>query len=64
MNTENLKKTKKNAKQQILNVALEMFASQGYHKTSTGAICKEAGISAGLLFYHIKEEVRFMVFVV
>ena len=48
MNTENLKKNKKNAKQQILNVALEMFATQGYHKTSTGAICKEAGISTGL----------------
>lgn len=56
MNTGNLKKDKKNAKQQILNVALEMFASQGYHKTSTGAICKEAGISTGLLFYHFSSK--------
>ncbi len=43
---------KKSAKINILQVAMKMFAKNGYHKTSTAEICKKAKISSGLLFYH------------
>lgn len=40
------------SKEHIMLIAMQLFSSRGYHKTSTQAICKEAGISTGLLFYH------------
>ena len=36
----------------ILNVALELFANQGYVNTSTSKIAKTAGVSEGLIFRH------------
>lgn len=51
MNTK-ITKEKYSAKNDIVKVAMKMFAQKGYHKTSTAAISKELNISTGLLFYH------------
>ena len=40
------------SKEHIMLIAMQLFAKKGYHKTTTDAICKKAGISTGLLFYH------------
>ena len=36
----------------IKEVALALFASKGYHETSTSSIIQKAGVSKGLLFFH------------
>lgn len=45
----------RNKKQQlIMEVALRLFANEGYHATSVAKIAKEAGISKGLLYNYFK----------
>lgn len=39
-------------KDNIINVALELFAKYGYANTSTSKISKQAGVSEGLIFRH------------
>ena len=39
-------------KQKIIEVALELFAQQGYAVTSTSSIAVKAGVSEGLIFRH------------
>ncbi|HRW21852.1 MAG TPA: helix-turn-helix domain-containing protein, partial [Bacteroidales bacterium] len=34
----------------ILDTAMKLFASSGYHNTSISKIAKEAGISKGLIY--------------
>ena len=36
----------------ILQAALKLFASEGYHATSTNKVAKSAGVSEGLIFRH------------
>jgi len=36
----------------ILKAALELFAKEGYHATSTSKVAKYAGVSEGLIFRH------------
>jgi AcrR family transcriptional regulator len=36
----------------ILQAALELFAKEGYHATSTSKLAKHAGVSEGLIFRH------------
>ena len=43
-------------KELILNVALELFANEGYTATSTSKIGKIAGVSEGLIFRHFKNK--------
>lgn len=44
-------------KEQILEVALRLFADRGWENTSTSLIAKEAGVSEGLIFkYYISKE--------
>ena len=38
--------------QRILDVALELFAHQGYAATATSKIAQQAGVSEGLIFRH------------
>jgi len=40
------------SKEKILFAAMELFARNGYHKTTAATIAKTIGISHGLLFYH------------
>lgn len=46
------------SKGNIIQVALKLFSTKGYHATSTSAIAKEAGIAAGLMYNYFssKEE--------
>jgi AcrR family transcriptional regulator len=39
-------------KEKILFTAMQLFARNGFHKTSAALIAREAGISHGLMFYH------------
>jgi AcrR family transcriptional regulator len=41
-----------NKKENILQVALQLFASQGFDNTSTSLIAKKAEVSEGLIFRH------------
>lgn len=43
-------------RQQIINSALAEFSARGYEKASTNLICKEAGVSKGLLFHYFKSK--------
>jgi AcrR family transcriptional regulator len=51
-------------REQILDAALNCFASNGYHKTSMRDIFKEAGLSTGAVYLHFrsKEEIMEAVF--
>lgn len=42
-------------KQQLLNSAKELFASQGYHATTTRAITKHIGMADGLIYHYFPE---------
>ncbi|MEM6377018.1 MAG: TetR/AcrR family transcriptional regulator [Bacteroidota bacterium] len=43
-------------KEKILQVALELFANNGYDATATSKIAKGAGVSEGLIFRHFKNK--------
>src|SRR6186997_1913416 len=49
---------------QILEAAVRVFASKGYHTSRVGDIAKEAGVAHGLLYHYFssKEEVLHTVF--
>lgn len=38
--------------EKILEAALQLFAQEGYHATSTSKVAKHAGVSEGLIFRH------------
>lgn len=38
--------------EKILQAALQLFAQEGYHATSTSKVAKKAGVSEGLIFRH------------
>ncbi|WP_201746216.1 TetR/AcrR family transcriptional regulator [Veronia nyctiphanis] len=42
----------KDKKQAILDSALTLFVTQGYHATSTATLAKTAGVATGTLFHH------------
>ncbi|MCG9722085.1 TetR/AcrR family transcriptional regulator [Shewanella sp. Isolate7] len=44
--------SKRTKKQAILDTALQLFVSQGFHGTSTATIAREAGVATGTLFHH------------
>ncbi len=50
---DNIREEKKNL---IMNVALEQFATDGFHATTISKIAKEAGISKGLLYNYFKSK--------
>lgn len=43
-------------KEKILSIALELFANNGFHATSTKKIAINAGVSEGLIFRHFKNK--------
>jgi AcrR family transcriptional regulator len=43
-------------KDRILESALELFASNGFHATSTSKVAKAAGVSEGLIFRHFENK--------
>ncbi len=42
--------------QKILDVALELFANEGYNAVSTNMIAKKAGVSEALIFRHFENK--------
>ncbi len=38
--------------EKIIQAALQLFAQEGYHATSTSKVAKHAGVSEGLIFRH------------
>jgi AcrR family transcriptional regulator len=48
-------------KQQIMNVALQMFAESGYDSTSISSIAKKAGISKGLIYNYFDSKEDLMI---
>lgn len=47
-------------KQALLNTALTLFVSQGFHATSTASIAKQAGVATGTLFHHFSSKDELM----
>ncbi|MGS0693642.1 TetR/AcrR family transcriptional regulator [Shewanella sp. 0m-4] len=43
-------------KQQAMQAAIELFATQGYEKTSIAQVCEAAKVSKGLVFHHFKNK--------
>lgn len=43
-------------KERILIAALQLFAQEGYHATSTNKVAKAAGVSEGLIFRHFENK--------
>lgn len=43
-------------KQQILQAAIELFATHGYEKTSIATICEHVKVSKGAVFHHFKNK--------
>jgi AcrR family transcriptional regulator len=40
----------------ILDIAIELFAENGFEKTPVSAICERANVSKGLVFHHFKNK--------
>ncbi|EKM32923.1 bacterial regulatory s, tetR family protein, partial [Vibrio harveyi] len=43
-------------RQQIIEVATQLFAEHGFEKTPVSNICEKAEISKGLVFHHFKNK--------
>ena len=52
MTIEHAVKKQTDKKNAILDSALALFVSQGFHATSTASIAKAAGVATGTLFHH------------
>ncbi|AMP20839.1 hypothetical protein AZF37_06325 [endosymbiont 'TC1' of Trimyema compressum] len=47
---------KEDKREQILEVALELFVKKGYYQTKITDIASEMGMSVGLLFHYFKSK--------
>jgi len=47
---------RKSSREKILKAALEVFAKEGYHSSTVGAIAKKAGVSQGLMYNYFKSK--------
>jgi AcrR family transcriptional regulator len=50
---EEIRKIKR---QKILDAALKVFAKEGYHASTVGAIAKKAGVSQGLMYNYFRSK--------
>ncbi len=59
--TEQFEEMREERKARIMNVALEHFAKEGYHKTTISHIARHAGMSKGLMYNYFtsKESLLF-----
>jgi AcrR family transcriptional regulator len=46
----------KTKKEIILEIAVNLFAEQGFEKTSVAQICENASVSKGLVYHHFKSK--------
>lgn len=54
--TEQFEEIRETRKQQIMDVALKLFAEKGYDSTSISKIAKDANISKGLLYNYFESK--------
>jgi len=54
--TEQFEEIREEKKHLIMQVALELFADEGYHTTSISQIAKKAGISKGLMYNYFESK--------
>ena len=54
------KEIRKTSREKILSVALELFASKGYHATSVSQIAKKAKISKGLMYNYFASKEKLL----
>lgn len=57
-------KIKPDTKAKITDTALELFANQGYHKTSISQIAKKAGVSKSLIYNYFDSKQHLMEYIV
>ena len=43
-------------RKQIIDIAIDLLAEQGYNQTTLAAVAKEAGFSKGVVFYYFKNK--------
>lgn len=53
---EKFNEIRETTKQKIMEVALELFANEGYYPTSISKIAKKAGISKGLMYNYFESK--------
>ena len=53
---EQFEEIREEKKRLIMEVALELFANEGYHTTSISKIAKKAGISKGLMYNYFESK--------
>ncbi|MCD4694744.1 MAG: TetR/AcrR family transcriptional regulator [Bacteroidales bacterium] len=59
--SEQFEEIRESRKQQIMDVALKLFADKGYNSTSISSIAKEAEISKGLLYNYFDSKEALMI---
>ena len=52
------------SKNNIIQAALKLFSTKGYHATSTNAIAKEAGVAAGLMYNYFSSKEELLVSII
>jgi AcrR family transcriptional regulator len=57
---EQFEEIRKSSKQKILDAALEVFAKEGYHSSTVGAIAKKARVSQGLMYNYFKSKEKLL----
>lgn len=62
--TEQFEEIRESRKQQIMDVALKLFADKGYDSTPISKIAKEAEISKGLLYNYFKSKEELLIQIV
>lgn len=50
------KEIRQQTREQIIDAAFELFANEGYSKTSISAVAKKAGISKGLIYHYFNSK--------
>ncbi len=45
-----------NKREQIIEVAKQLFSEKGFENTSISAVCENANVSKGLIFHHFKSK--------
>lgn len=58
------KETKGSKKDRILESALKLFSSQGFHSTTTKEIAVDSGVAEGLIFYYFEDKRKLLLHIV
>lgn len=54
--TKQNEEIRQQTRKQIIDAAFELFANEGYSKTSIAAVAKKAGISKGLIYHYFESK--------